>query len=660
MLLNGVVSTALALAGIASACPGIDHAQGLAPRNPNHSTQPSGGDRLLRELNWGDLAVLATTDIHGYYQGHQKKSQPEPNYSGDWGDFASFVAHMRKLAKNKGIDLLLVDSGDLHDGAGLSDGFPAGQVDGQVSNQLHAKVDYDLLTVGNHELYKYQVGWNTLTEFVPKTHGRYVSSNVKISHTPPRGGSGAANVTYNFGEQFVKFKTDHGRKITSLGVLFNFTGADNGITVQDPAKMVLEPWFSDAIKEEPDVFLIAGHMPVRNDQFPVVVDAIRKVHPTTPILILGGHSHIRDCTQYDKYSMGLESGRYLETIGWLSMNFTKDGPPTFSRSYIDANRRNYAFHTGLASKPQKFDTALGKKITKQMNEVANAWNLSHVYGTAPQDYYLQRVPINDTSSLINFMTNKVLPTVISTSNPRRKGVPNLVIANSGSQRFDLYAGPFTKNDQYIVSPFTDAFQYIKDVPYKYASQIIHSLNNDKAAQASSRRRDLVSEEKEEELYAKGHVSHIYNRWMREQHIFASTNPSPNPNPRIDDAAAAAAEDLAKLDARAAEAQEQRTLGYVTKDQCPGEGDDTVHTAIPYALVPDYVQSPVTGGNVGADDKVDVIFLDFIATNVVRILNSVQKDRTYALSDVAPYNQYTTQDIYPLYAEQVWAKNSTSN
>ncbi|SPO24302.1 uncharacterized protein UTRI_03570 [Ustilago trichophora] len=641
MLLNGFASAVLVLAGFAAACPGIDHAQGLAPRNPNHSTQASNGDTLLRELIWGDLAVLSITDVHGWYQGHQKKSYPEPNYSGDWGDFASFVSHMRKLAKKKGVDLLLVDSGDLHDGAGLSDGFPAGQVDGQVSNQFHAKVDFDLLTVGNHELYKYEVGWNTLTEFVPKTHGRYVSSNVQISHAGPRGG---ANVTYNFGEQFVKFKTDNGRKVTSLGVLFNFTGADKGITVQDPAKMVLEPWFAEAIKEEPDLFLIAGHMPVRKDQFPTVVNAVRKVHPTTPIMILGGHSHIRDCTQYDKYSMGIESGRYLETVGWMSMNFTKDGP-TFSRSYIDANRRNYAFHAGLASKLHKFDTALGKKITKEMNQVANSWNLSHVYGIAPQDYYLQRVPINDTSSLINFMTNKVLPTVISTSNPDRKGVPNLIIANTGSQRFELYAGPFTKNDQYIVSPFTDAFQYIKDVPYKYANQVIHKLNNDKVAQATSRKRDVSTKESEEELYAQGHVSHIYNRWMKDQHNFATAN-------------SAAAEDLAKLDARAAAAQEQRTLGYVTKDECPGDGDDTVHIAIPYASVPDYVQSPVTG-NVTADDKVDVIFLDFIAKNVVRILNGMQTERSYSLDDVAPYNQYTTQDIYPLYAEQVWAKNTTS-
>ncbi|KAJ7863605.1 hypothetical protein B0H14DRAFT_2348878 [Mycena olivaceomarginata] len=40
--------------------------------------------------------------------------------------------------------------------------------------------------------------------------------------------------------------------------------------------------------------------------------------PLTPILILGGHTHIRDCLQLDGRSMSLESDRYIETIGWMS------------------------------------------------------------------------------------------------------------------------------------------------------------------------------------------------------------------------------------------------------------------------------------------------------------------------------------------------------
>ena len=33
------------------------------------------------------------------------------------------------MAIEKDVDLLLVDSGDLHDGTGLSDGFPPGGID---------------------------------------------------------------------------------------------------------------------------------------------------------------------------------------------------------------------------------------------------------------------------------------------------------------------------------------------------------------------------------------------------------------------------------------------------------------------------------------------------------------------------------------------------
>ena len=42
-------------------------------------------------LRWGALNVLHTTDTHGWLEGHLK----EPAYGADWGDFVSFVAHMR-------------------------------------------------------------------------------------------------------------------------------------------------------------------------------------------------------------------------------------------------------------------------------------------------------------------------------------------------------------------------------------------------------------------------------------------------------------------------------------------------------------------------------------------------------------------------------------
>ena len=49
-----------------------------------------------------------------------------------------------------------------------------------------------------------------------------------------------------------------GRKVTSLGVLFDFTGNDKNTTVRKVEDMVKEAWFSEAIKEEPDFFLLVG------------------------------------------------------------------------------------------------------------------------------------------------------------------------------------------------------------------------------------------------------------------------------------------------------------------------------------------------------------------------------------------------------------------
>ena len=113
---------ALLLAQAASACDGSDHAHAdlLQRRSQRGATQPSGPNSLVRPLTWGDVNILHTTDIHGYYQGHLKSSQPEPNYSADFGDYASFVEHMRTESRRRKVDLFVVDSGDLHDGAGIT------------------------------------------------------------------------------------------------------------------------------------------------------------------------------------------------------------------------------------------------------------------------------------------------------------------------------------------------------------------------------------------------------------------------------------------------------------------------------------------------------------------------------------------------------------
>lgn len=115
----------------------------------------------------------------------------------------------------------------------------------------------------------------------------------------------------------------------AFGVLFDFTGNSNASVVTKAATMVKQQWFLDAVDytEPIDLFLVIGHNPVRPTQssstLKTVFNAIRAVKPDTPVQFFGGHTHIRDFAVYDDKSTALESGRYCETVGWLSLSGVK-------------------------------------------------------------------------------------------------------------------------------------------------------------------------------------------------------------------------------------------------------------------------------------------------------------------------------------------------
>ncbi|KAF8963639.1 Metallo-dependent phosphatase-like protein [Flammula alnicola] len=549
-----------------------------------------------RPLVWGDVNIIHTTDSHGWLLGHQKTSFPEPNYSGDFGDFASFVAHMKEIAIERDVDLLLVDSGDLHDGTGLTDGFPAGGIDAHDANQFIKKLPYDIMAIGNHELYIYANTLDMHQNFAPAFNGRYLSSNVNITLLNEKGE--VVNVPVG------------GKKVTSLGVLYDFTGNDHNTTVQKVENMVKEAWFADAIKEEPDFFLLVGHMPVARDDWPLVFNAVRAVHPLTPILILGGHTHIRDCLQLDGRSMSLESGRYMETVG---ANIDKKGSKsniTFSRRYLDPNRVTYEFHAQRNS--FNFDTQEGKVITQGLNNLAKNFDLSFQFGTAPHDFTIDQAPYPSNDSLLSLFIENAVPVALAINNTRAS-IPNIMITNSGSQRFDIYAGPFTKNDQLTASPFADSFLFIPNVPFNVANDVLPALNN---AGANERRA----------IWKKGNSTNMDGKWLEEM------------DKRNDGIARRAAANL--------------TLGYVTTDSCPGVGDDVLHAPLPFFSTPDFIGSiPPTVP--ATDTPIDLVFVDFISSQLLQILNSVQSTKVFTNADVQSYSPILANEALGLFAQSAW-------
>jgi hypothetical protein len=117
-------------------------------------------------------------------------------------------------------------------------------------------------------------------------------------------------------------------------------------------------------------------------------------------------------------------------------------------------------------------------------------------------------PYPSNSSVLTLFVNEVIPKALAIGNPSRASIPSTVIVNSGSQRFDLYAGPFTRNDQFIVSPFNDAFLYFQ-VPAGIAKDVLDKLNE----KGAHKRRDV----EDPTDYARGEVDHRFNAWKRDQY-----------------------------------------------------------------------------------------------------------------------------------------------
>ncbi|KAK1995253.1 calcineurin-like phosphoesterase [Colletotrichum falcatum] len=616
-------------------------------------------------LSWGQLNFLHTTDTHGWLEGHIR----EQNYGADWGDFVSFVKHMRQKARDLDVDLLVVDTGDLHDGAGLSDATGVSSyangtgVNGQMSNPIFENIDYDVLAIGNHELYVSSISYETFNQFAKVYGDRYLTSNVQIRN--PQTG-----MLEYIGKQYRYFTTPKGLRIMAFGVLFDFTGNSNASVITKAATMVTQPWFVNAVNytEPIDLFLVIGHNPVRPTQssstLKTVFDAIRAVRPDTPIQFFGGHTHIRDFAVYDDKSTALESGRYCETVGWLSMtgiesssykgtlypegvphpaqkaisvasktassslpSATADSGITYFRRYLDWNTLTFEYHA-VGSQAKAFNTTKGVGVSRNITATRKKLNLTTLYGCAPQTWCIDCAPFGSNGSMYSLTTAALSATIVT---EERASTPRIIIANTGHIRFDLAEGPFDYDSSFIVSPFTDGFQYIPDVPWSLARQVTQGLESGNFP--SKKRRSLTA----------GSLG-----------LFGQANPALSAadscvDPHVTN------DHFAKRSYAGGRVLRRQAAspGYTTSDDFGTDGDDTAHSEIPRYDLPDFFQANASfpdDGSLSDETRVDLIFLDYVAKSVVTVLNSLGGNYT---SDDASYylpSTFTTNSYLPEFAK----------
>ncbi|CAH6720907.1 uncharacterized protein CLIB1444_04S10616 [[Candida] jaroonii] len=520
----------------------------------------------IRDLNWGDINFLHTTDTHGWLSGHFNQKQ----YDANWGDFISFTSQMKSKAHSQGQDLIVVDTGDRHDGNGLSD---ATVPNGNKSLPIFAKQDYDILTIGNHELYEWENS-KTEYEFIASHYGEnYVCTNVEILDN---------DEWKTIGNKYRYFETPiNGFRILSFGFLFNFNRNNQNTKVTAIEEVLKTDWFKDIMDKFPekdlDYVVIIGHIPITHQwkELQVLHKFLRSYYPNIVIQYFGGHSHIRDFVVYDDNSTSLESGRFCETVGWLSIDNKIEGVRKFSRKYIDFNMNSFKYHS---KKFGDFQTKQGNEVKQMIEKARQDLNLNEYIGHVGNNYYMDYVPIDDKHSIFKLLSEKILP---SLEYPKDSNEERMFIINTGSVRYDLYKGNYTVDTKYIISPFKNDWVKIS-LPKSLAIKVSAYLNKGGYLNLLPAHQWAQVMNPEKFITTSGHHPGFTT---------ASKN-QPYPIKRL-------------------------TKGYVTHDDFGTDGDDTLHYPTINFPIPNVVDSKQFKHL--EESTVDLVFYNFLKWNVIEAL-----------------------------------------
>ncbi|KAI0803616.1 ser/Thr protein phosphatase family [Xylaria sp. FL0064] len=588
----------------------------------------------MRELEWGQINFLHTTDIHGWLGGHLQ----EPQYSADWGDYISFTEHMQRIADEKGVDLLVVDTGDRIEGNGLYDGSSP---KGNYSYDIFDQQKVDIICTGNHELYQEDSVAREHSITVPHFKKSYIASN--LDYMEPETGNQIPQA-----QRYIKFKTkNQGYNVVALGFIFDFDRNANNSVVIPVEKTMKEAWFQSAIQEKADLFVVIGHVGLRMQEFEKIFKVIRDANWYTPIAFLGGHAHVRDARRFDDKAVAIASGRYFETIGWMSINGIKKkskdaasvaADVTFKRRYIDNNVLGLQYHAGVDEKD--FLTPHGRNVSDMIASARKALNLDNKIGCSPKDLWMTRAKYPSDASIFSWLEHEVVPDNVV--NKERADKPRLTIVNTGAIRFDIFKGAFTKDSTYLISPFTSKFNYIPDVPYDVAKKVIQLLNSGGQVfegELHTKYLSIPEQMAPSPFLGKEPTSPMFSR--PKFFNVGDGQQQPLVMEDVDD------------DGNGDDDEPQLISGYTTKDDLGDDGDDAVHSPIKFYSVPNCIQSHAGFPEAGDPVTVDLVFIDYVQPWIIPALQFSGGD--YNTDNIKVYLNATLTDIIAGWVETHWTE-----
>ena len=304
-------------------------------------------------------------------------------------------------------------------------------------------------------------------------------------------------------------------------------------------------------------------------------------------------------------------------------------PLHITRRYLDNNLATYYYHSSTSQKT--FQTERSKQIQSKMDQYAASFNLDFSFGNAPQSYYLNRYPITHEKSLIKLYADHVFTTVLGKHESQQEDAvarksPPAFLFNTGGARFDIFKGPFTRDDQFTVIPFENGLWAISDpLDYDLILAVLAWLNNlpgepeivdlfrqstqetssDPAGRISLgeqatdlqlgstwvNRNEAILRDSIAASALRRHEAQDYTKFLTSLPVGSPANYVGETITSAEHGTVKSLDSDTELSVEDTKSKPNKpTFGYVTKDLCGPHGDDVKHRSLPAYDIPDFVLS----------------------------------------------------------------------
>jgi 2',3'-cyclic-nucleotide 2'-phosphodiesterase (5'-nucleotidase family) len=511
-----------------------------ASRSSSSNINNGDGDDVQRnndfhkiDLPFGDINILVLTDVHSWIAGHGRHHE-ESSMNVDYGDVLSFYETLKRYVQLHNLgDLYLVMNGDFMDGTGLSTVPP------KHLTPLLTKMPFDVINLGNHELYfDDTVDWIS-RKFIPKWKGHYLTSNTLIKATGEP-----------LGKRYTYLHGNDGNNATTIlvfGFLYNFEGNCESTLVEKVQDVLRQEWFSHVLQTlNYGAILVMAHMHVTDPLIDVIRKAIRQLllpyygYDDMPIQFITGHTHIRSYAVLDEYAASFEAGRFLDTIGFVSFSTrrgttdrkhnatttTTSTEQRFPHVFLDANRESLEKLTGV--KP--LSTIAGVALTDKIHKTQYNLGLLETVGCSRGHYYLTE-GMNLPKSIWGLYMHEIVPTLLLADGTTTS---RILVQGTGAFRYDLFPGTVVVDDVIAVCPFNDTIYQISTLKGWQVLQVLNvssTTPNEVLPEGSALPRWAVSTKKIDKHQSYDLLTshfHVQDMVERVQNVLAYPIPDPEP------------------------------------------------------------------------------------------------------------------------------------